>query len=405
MKLSVAYTFEPGLIEKLARFQEVKEIFGKLDEDIFGGGRATYTLRPTSRASLQDSVQRAHACNITFNYLCNGATLGGLEQTKKGHTLIRRMLDFLMEIGVDSVTVASPFLLRMIKKQYPHLSVRASAFAVINSPQKARQWQNMGADTLCISAIACNRNFKMLEAIRSATHCELQLIVNASCLPDCVYELTHMNMLTQSSRSHDPLHGFCLDYCVLHCSMRRYMNPVNFIRSTWIRPEDLTMYEELGYGSFKILERSCPGDLLVKRVSAYTQRHFAGNLLEIVAPVAQIKKELHPSFWQRLRMMRVMFKPQNIKIKALLKIREFSENIIQHDFSAGTAALYIDNNALAGFLQGIRERECLLSDCDSCRYCHEWAEKCVDIKEDFRRKVLDLARELDSGLSDSSHWI
>lgn len=405
MKLSVAYTFEPGLIQKLAGFPEVKEIYGKLDKDIFGGGRSAYTLRPTSRTGLHESVKMAHAYNITFNYLCNGATLGGLEQTKHGHKQIRRMLDFLTDIGVDSVTVASPFLLRMIKKQYPHFSVRISVFAVIDSPGKARLWEDMGADTLCISAIACNRNFKKLETIRSAVQCEAQLLTNASCLLDCAHELTHMNLLTQSSCSRDPLHGFCLDYCFLNCSLQRYKNPVNFIRSTWIRPEDLCVYEKLGYASFKIVERSCPKELLLKRVAAYAHREFNGNLLEIVAPVAQIKKEQQTTFMQRLHTVRMMFKPQKIKISSLLKMRRFGEKIIQHDFSPATGPLYIDNKALNGFLAGVLERDCSTLGCDTCGYCHQWARQCVVMRDEHRREVLDLAQELDNGLSSSSLWI
>ena len=221
MNLSVAYTFDSRIIEPLSRFPEVKEIYGKLDKDIVGGGRSTYTLSKTTNNDVALAVEEAHYYNISFNYLLNGATLNGIEQTKRGQREIRRLLDWLSKMGVDSVTVASPYLLRLVKTQYPHFKVRVSVFATVDSPGKARQWQDLGADTICVSAVACNRDFKRLENIRSATTCELQLIVNASCILNCAYELTHMNLLTQSSRKKDPLRGFCLDYCLLYCSAKK----------------------------------------------------------------------------------------------------------------------------------------------------------------------------------------
>jgi len=45
MKLSVACTFEPGLIGRVTAAPEVYEVYGKLQSDCIGGGRSSYTLR------------------------------------------------------------------------------------------------------------------------------------------------------------------------------------------------------------------------------------------------------------------------------------------------------------------------------------------------------------------------
>ncbi len=405
VNLSVAYTFDSSIIAKLARFPEVKEIYGKLDKDIVGGGRSTYTLSKTTNNDVALAVKEAQSYNISFNYLLNGATLNGIEQTKRGQREIRRLLNFLSEIGVDSVTVASPYLLRLVKTQYPHFKVRVSVFATVDSPGKARQWQELGADTICVSAVACNRDFKRLENIRNATTCELQLIVNASCILNCAYELTHMNLLTQSSRKKDPLRGFCLDYCLLYCSAKKLQETMHYLRSTWIRPEDLGHYEALGYSSFKIVERSCPSDLLVKRVAAYARRSFDGNLLELVGPVANIKKEQGASLDQRARIISTMFKPSLIKINSLLMMKRFAEKIILHDFSIDLAPVYIDNNQLDGFIVGIKERDCDMLSCEECGYCQKWADKIVKVDANYREGMLELADKLDRGLADSTHWL
>lgn len=405
MELSVAYTFEPGLIARLARFPEVKDIYGKLDQDVIGGGRSTYTLRATSEGQLRAAVKEAHAHNIAFNYLLNGAHLNGIEQTRSGQKRIRALLDLIAGADVDAVTVASPYLLRLVKRQYPRFKVRVSVFALIDRPEKARRWEEMGADTLCISAIACNRDFPMLERIRQAVDCGVQLIANASCLLGCAYEPTHMNLLTSSSRSGDPLKGFCLDYCFLHCSAERLRDPVNFIRATWIRPEDLARYESLGYSSFKIVERSCPGDLLVRRVEAYVNRSFTGNLLELTAPVAQIKKEQHASLRQRFRMLATLLRPGLVKLKALLAMKRYAEQVIIHDFSRERSPVYIENKSLDGFIDEITKRNCSASDCGRCGFCEEVAQQHVWIEPGYRQEILGMAGRLTAGLEDSSHWL
>lgn len=405
MNLSVAYTFDSSIIEQLARFPEVKEIYGKLDKDIVGGGRSTYTLSKTTNNDVALAVKEAHSYNISFNYLLNGATLNGIEQTKSGQREIRRLLDFLSKIDVDSVTVASPYLLRLVKTQYPQFKVRVSVFAVVDSPGKARQWQDLGADTICVSAVACNRDFKSLENIRKATACELQLIVNASCLLNCAYELTHMNLLTQSSRKKDSLGGFCLDYCFFYCAAKKLRETMHYLRSTWIRPEDLGYYEALGYSSFKIVERSCPSDLLLKRVAAYARRSFDGNLIELVGPVANIKKEQGASLSQRARIITTMFKPSLIKVNSLLMMKRFAEKIILHDYSPNSSPVYIDNNLLDGFIEGIKERDCDLLSCEECSYCKQWADKIVKVDTNYREEMLELADKLDDGLAHSTHWL
>jgi collagenase-like PrtC family protease len=404
MKLSVACTFEEHLVERLAAIGCVYEVYGKLRSDCIGGGRSSYTLRSVSRRRLEATVREAHRVGIGFNYLLNAATLGGEEQTRVGQRKIRALLDYIDGIGVDSVTVAAPWLLRLVKKRHPRLKIRAGAFAVIDSPRKARAWEELGADTLCVSAIACNRDFARLAAIRQAVSCDLQLIANANCLPACAFELTHMNLLSQSSRDADRLGGFCLDYCILHCSRQRLLDPASLLRGVWIRPEDLPRYEEIGYSNFKIVERSCPADLLVKRTAAYAARRFDGNLLELVGQVAQIRKEQRAPLAVRLRLMATLLRPRFVRPASLLKLKRYAEMIIPHEFEKGRAPIYIDNRALDGFLDEILAAGCENITCGACAICTGWADRSVSIDGEYRRKALELGAELDGGMMDGSLW-
>jgi hypothetical protein len=71
--------------------------------------------------------------------------------------------------------------------------------------------------------------------------------------------------------------GLPVDYCSLICNDLRLREPVNYLRANWIRPEDLPIYEEMGYHNFKIVERNTPTAILLERVKAYANRRYDGN--------------------------------------------------------------------------------------------------------------------------------
>ena len=66
---------------------------------------------------------------------------------------------WLCGIGVETVTVSSPFLLRIVKTRYPGLKVRISVFAGVDRVRKAQMWEEMGADGIVLDSLLVNREF------------------------------------------------------------------------------------------------------------------------------------------------------------------------------------------------------------------------------------------------------
>jgi hypothetical protein len=167
----------------------------------------------------------------------------------------------------------------------------------------------------------------------------------------------------------------------------------------------LSLYENIGYDNFKILERSCPADVLVKRVTAYSERRFDGNLYQLVAPIAAIKKVQNVSFLQRLRMTAIMMKPHRVKISALLRMKRYSDLVIPHKFDRLDAPVYIDNRSLDGFIENLPGDQCASAQCASCTYCRSWTDKAVIADESFRRNGLNQSERLTDDLLSGAHWI
>jgi collagenase-like PrtC family protease len=260
MRLSVATNFDPLLIEGIKDYP-VTELFGKLREDVIGGGRAPYQLARVSRQALARHVRQAREAGIGFNYLLNASCLGNMEITRKGQRDIDRLLGWVSDIGVESVTVATPLLLKTVKSRYPHLKVRISVFGGVDRVRKAQMWEELGADCIVLDSILVNRELSTLASIRKAVKCDLELLVNNNCLAGCALSPAHMNALAHSGQSRHKNKGYFIDWCFLKCTEMKLRDPVNYLRSEWIRPEDLPVYEELGYDLFKIAERDIPTEV------------------------------------------------------------------------------------------------------------------------------------------------
>jgi len=405
MRLSVATNFDPFLIESIKGYPVV-ELFGKLREDAAGGGRASYQLAPVTRKEFAEHVRQARDAGIGFNYLLNASCLGNREITRAGQRDIEEIAGWLCEIGVDSVTLASPGLLKLVKTRYPHLQVRISVFAGVDRVRKARMWEEMGADCIVLDSILVNREFQTLARIRKSVSCDLELLANNNCLSACALSPSHMNALAHAGQSWHGNKGFFIDWCFLKCTEMKLRDPVNYIRSEWIRPEDTRLYEELGYDLFKIAERDIPTPIMTARVKAYAERRYDGNLLDLVQPFAFGGVEEGERHYRRgIRwFLRHAVRPLLVNPARMLSLKRLADVLGMTRPVKGTPPVFVDNRALDGFMERFLEEGCRDADCEACRWCHDFAAKAVRLDEAHRETALRQFDALFEALDGGAMW-
>ncbi len=384
MKLSVATNFQDDLIQKI-KGKSVVELFGKLDRDFVGGGRASFLLPRVSKKRFKEYVEIVRGQGIEFNYILNSMCLDNREFTMAGQRNIRRLLDWLQAIKVDSLTVSNPFLFQLIKKQYKGFKLCVSLLADVNSVEKAKFWEGLGAKKITIPA-NLNRDFRFLEAIRKNTKCDLQLTVNTSCLLHCPMRVYHGLIVSHASQSWHPCKGFYIDYCRMSCSLRRLNNPVEFISGDWIRPEDIKCYESLGFGCFKVVDRITDTQMISSIVQAYHRRYFEGNLLDLFPSLSE-KGSLKAA---PMRIFKYFFKPFSINIFKAKKLGGLR--------GKNKEKVYIDNRALDGFLEKFFKIDCRTISCEECGYCKSITQKAVKFDEAKRQKSLARYEEAEEDL-------
>lgn len=380
MKFSVPTNWQNDLLA-LFSSPEINEVYGKLAEDFVGGGRNAYSLSNISKGRLKTYLQQIHQNNCEFNYLLNASCLGGKEFTRRGQKEIFKLLDWLVKIGVDSVTISIPYLAEMIKRNYPSLKIMVSVMAHVDSVEKAKFWESFGACSITLLHTKLNRNFKLLEQIRKNVKCQLQLMANNHCLYNCPLEGYHELFASHGSQSKNFNGNFIFDYCYLTCRYKKISDPALLISSPWIRPEDIGVYEQIGIDNIKLVDRRLPSNELVRIICAYTNREYTGNLLDLFPNLGEGTPATLSNILMRMKHFLRSF---SVNIFMVRKLKDLLKKV----------EICIDNKALDGFIDFFLTHDCQSISCKDCGYCQEIAKKVVKIDKDYQNKICEQYREL-----------
>jgi collagenase-like PrtC family protease len=137
-------------------------------------------------------------------------------------------------------------------------------------------------------------------------------------------------------------------------------DPVNLIRSDFIRPEDLDRYRDSGVASFKIVDRACSTEALVERVRAYHSRRWEGDILRLIGPRGSPPRRRRLPVVDSLRHLGVR--------RALALLREARQ------FMKLEVPWSIDNRALHDV---ILPGGCHATGCEECGHCAGVAARAI----------------------------
>lgn len=319
--------------KEAAGLKNVSEVYMAGSPEVVGSGRAM--LHGAVIEEIKEQTAYAHQHDIKMNIVINASCLGGYHLTFEGYKVFEWYFGELNKADIDGITVAEPYLIELLK-EFPVETV-VSCVAHVDSPQRAEFFEDLGADTITVDT-NINRDFQTLEAILRAVNCDIRILVNEACLYKCPFRYSHFNLFSHitTPRSsflnarNQPLNTFG-DYYFDKCISIRMRQPSEIIRSPWIRPEDMKEYEEIGIEKFKIAGRANTVNWIINCMTAYSQRSFKGNLLELLDCPSELRY-----------------------------------------------AFYLDNELLDG---SIKQWKRCKKICDECRYCDELTSKVLSVEK------------------------
>ncbi len=347
---SVPADFSDETITKYSKLNDaysdskIIETYGNITVgNSFESGRSADSLPKVDLYDLERYIRYSKKNNIGFNYTINTTHMSNREFTDEYIHSIKKFLHEIYEVGVKSITVALPPLIEIIKSTGLDIEIKASTLCQITNANKAVSFKNAGVDRIVLEE-SINRDFHTLKRIKEAFGDRVEVIANVVCFKDCIYRAFHYNQM--SSDSVKVINDVSRTYYSHRCIMKRYENIANLLKLSWIRPEDIHFYTEIGINYFKLQGRQAvlKGDP-VKAVEAYFKGDYQGNLMELLD----------------------MFSPTN------------------------TFSVYLNNKKLDGFIDMFVKKEnfCRHS-CEKCRYCDGFATQSINCEE--TEKTMKLAK-------------
>lgn len=359
MKLCVPTNWDKNLLEGLIEINRknhsIYELYGSLPFGIIPGGRAPFSLPQLDREQAEEYIDAVKSAGLKFNYVMNAGTLINQEYTIEGRRKIKEYISWINSTGADSITVAVPLLAEYIKKEFPALKVSVSIGAGVATPRAAKVFESLGADRIALRR-RCNRDFRVLKEIRKAVKIGLCLFANLDCIYECSMMYYHLSLPNHVCQDEDGNYMQYIDYPKICCSLKKASNPAEFIKSRWIRPEDIKEYEAIGYEYFKLVDRRMPTEKILQIANAYSNRKYEGNLADLFYYLPSLK-----GFCEQLKKQ---LPSEYDKIKA--------GNLSQIE----TPKISIDNRKLDGFLGYFKTHDCAMG-CRECRHCDDIAEKSI----------------------------
>lgn len=345
MKITIATNWDNELIKQVSLMNKnsknkVVEVFGSKKIDFLGSARPSEILPEVTEAQMKVHIALCHENNIKFNYVINAVSYG----LKEFDLLFRKKLvafvSDLLSMGVDLVTVANPLFIETIRENFPNLYICASTVCKIDTLRRIEWYSELKVNRIILET-DINRDFGLLKKIRSRTHLELEVLANLQCIFQCPNNT--FDYICDGFRSQTSVEGVFYNYPKIKCSNIKLRNPVEFIKSPWIRPEDSKFYQQTGIEFIKIAGREAPTSWLASTTRAYLNESYQGNFFDLTGN-------------------QVISSIGSLQVNGCEKLPPL--------------LIYLDNKELNSFIDFFIEGRCTL-DCEQCKYCHKWAEKLV----------------------------
>lgn len=351
MQLIVMTNWDEGFLDGLDS-KVVKWVSGRLPRDSVGGSSVLpeNMIKKINKRGVEKYIKQIHSRKFKFNYLLDGHCTSNKEYSWYGANKMLETIKWISDSGADGVTVVLPHLVQIIKKDYPHLKVGFGGSRIIWELTRVKYYDSAGVSWIILHA-SSHRSFRLLKALRNAVKCELWLVANTGCLLSCNFGYDHDNFVSHASNYTAPF--AYTDYFNLNCNKMMLERTEELIKCPWIRPEDLSIYESLGYDKFIIQSNTPKTEDLVNIITAYKNRQYNGNLLDILSAMG----------------------------KKICQGRNGSPE---------NGAPFVDNRRLDNVIDFFvgKEEECFMKLCKECRYCRDIADKAVIFSHSKRGKAL-----------------
>ena len=239
-----------------------------------------------THAMLEELAYIRKELNIPLTMLYNANCYGDLAISEKfEHQIVNCVGSMIEKVQITDITTTSPFVAKIVKREFPQIKVCASVNMWIGTEQ-AMEYLGDTFDGYYMQR-ELNRNFHQIK--RLSKWCKdhgkhLKLLANSGCLYTCPFHSFHDNLVAHEQGASQEINAMsknpspCWD---MMYSLKTIEAATTFLQESWIRPEDIHHYEPY-FSEVKLATRMHSNPRRV--VSAYVRGRFPGNMLDLTEP-------------------------------------------------------------------------------------------------------------------------
>ena len=282
IKFSIPYNGDLDLVEWAIASGQVYEVY-------FSGSAETdykSNYNDYDQNKIKSLVRLCAEKKVGRNFLMNKSILF-FNNMKNIFTNLKRMDSFG---GLTAVTVGDKLIVPYIRRIFPKITIQSSVFLHIDSASKVREALKMGITGFCLD-VSCNRNGPELEKIRDLKkyypEMTVKLFANHGCYNHCFYALQHQDWFVleklELKNAVDQGENILGNMIKGKRCMYRTNDLADEIRRPFIRPEDISFYEENNLADYiKIANRVNSTPLLQRILNAYFNRAYRGDIFTLI---------------------------------------------------------------------------------------------------------------------------
>ena len=287
MKFAVGYQYRNTgelFSEMLADYQQhLSEVYFAYPG--FASGRPDHGAASANAAEqLEYELSRIRQMNIKLDLLLNGNCYGAWAISDRFYREIAQLLERLSFVDLlpEIVTTTSPFVAQCIRQLDQAIEIRASVNMRIDS-LTALDYLLEKFDSFYLRR-DLQRDLDTVKRFADWSkghNKKLCLLVNSGCLRNCPYQTFHDNLVAHDAELREVRNR--QDF-MPHLCWERYHSGSNledFLRSSWIRPEDIKHYAPFCH-TMKLATRQHSNPRMI--LGAYCSERFDGNVLDLTEP-------------------------------------------------------------------------------------------------------------------------
>ena len=245
--------------------------------------RAKVYNKPDDEERIVADLKYCREHGMKLDILANATCYGEKAVTEEQRLQIIGIIRHLDELGLypEIITTTSPYIAKVFKLNFPDIEVRASVNMRLRNTLAFEYLAPLyDSYYICRDVQRDLPTFHKLADWCKDHGKKLCMLANSGCVRNCPWQVFHETLLSHNFiKTFHEMEEQKLELVCNHLFMKKQL--AEFMRCTWIRPEDIPVFEpELETIKLSTREAKYPHEI----VAAYVSGDYDGDLLRLMDP-------------------------------------------------------------------------------------------------------------------------